>query len=163
MSKRPLRVLVLLVLVAGSALADAVPGFELERFVPNPGARETLALSTGDSLPAQSLRVSLLGHYEQDPLVFTVAGVRSGAAIASRVTVHVLGAYALTDWAEVALSLPVVVWQGGDDLSARHHRPRRALGAGPLHPAARVGWQAPRSRALARPRRAAGLSHRAHP
>lgn len=80
--------------LATTAFADAVPGFELERFAPNPGARETLGLSTGDGLAAGSLRVSLLGHYERDPLVFTVAGVRSGAAISSRVTAHVLAAWA---------------------------------------------------------------------
>ncbi len=118
MSLRLLRVLAISMALATTAFADAVPGFELERFAPNPGARETLGLSTGDGLAAGSLRVSLLGHYERDPLVFTVAGVRSGAAISSRVTAHVLAAWAFTDWAELSLSLPIVAWQQGDDLSA---------------------------------------------
>lgn len=118
---------------AASALAQTrpIPAFELERFTPNPGARETLALSTGDALPARTLRVSLLGHYEASPLRFTVDGQDAGAAVAYRVTAHVLAAYAFTDWAEVGLSLPLVVAQGGDDLSAYGFAavPSFALGA----------------------------------
>ncbi|MEW5740631.1 MAG: hypothetical protein AB1938_17010 [Myxococcota bacterium] len=107
-----------LLAAAASAQTQPIPGFELERFTPNPGARETLTLSTGDVLPARALRVSLFGHYEHSPLRFTTDGQTTGAAVGYRVTAHLLAAYALTDWAEVGLSLPVVVAQGGDDLSA---------------------------------------------
>lgn len=114
------RLLFSVALLAGAAFAQTqpVPAFELERFAPNPGARETLTLATGDLLPARTLRVSLLGHYQHAPLVFTVDGQRTGSAVGYRVTAHVLAAYAITSWAEVSLALPLVLAQGGDDLSA---------------------------------------------
>lgn len=130
-----LRVLTLaFVAVAAPSLAQAtqpIPGFELERFAPNPGARETLTLSTGDVLPARSLRLALLGHYQHAPLRYTLDGQTTGAAVGYRATAHLVGAYGITSWAEVSLALPVVVAQGGDDLSARGFSalPSFALGA----------------------------------
>lgn len=114
------RLLLSALLLPGVAFAQTqpVPGFELERFAPNPGARETLTLSTGDLLEAKTLRVALLGHYESAPLVFTVDGQTAGKAVGYRATAHLLAAYALTSWAEVSLALPVVLAQGGDDLAA---------------------------------------------
>jgi len=90
-----------------------------------------VTLSTGDVLPARALRVSLLGHYEGASLVMTADGVPVGKPVAYRATLHLLAAYAITSWAEVALSLPVVVAQGGDDLSAYGVAPvsSAALGA----------------------------------
>lgn len=122
----------LLVVVAASAGAQSfVPGFELERLSLNPGARETMVLGTGDGLEAKSLRVALLGHYESAPLVLTVNGQAEGAYIRERVTTHLLAAYGITHWAEVSLSLPVVVAQGGVDLSSRglQRPPSFAMGA----------------------------------
>jgi hypothetical protein len=120
--------------LAVPALAQAtqpVPGFELERFAPNPGARETLSLATGDLLPARTLRVSLLGHLQGSPLVMTVDGQVVGKPVAYRATAHLLAAYAITSWAEVALALPVVLAQGGDDLTSYGVSavPSAALGA----------------------------------
>ncbi|MCC6335264.1 MAG: hypothetical protein IT380_14905 [Myxococcales bacterium] len=129
----PSRLLTAALLLSTSALAQPqpIPGFELERFTPNPGARETLTLSTGDALPARTLRVSLLGHYEASPLRYTVDAQAVGAAVGYRVTAHLLAAYAFTSWAEVGLSLPVVLAQGGDDLSAWGYSavPAAAMGA----------------------------------
>lgn len=127
-----MRFLALTVVVASSALAQApVPGFELERLALNAGARETWLASTGDGLDALAVRVAVLGHYQHRPLVFTVDGQEAGASVASRWTAHVLGAVGITDWLEAGLSLPVVLSQSGDDLSAQGLSPvpAAALGA----------------------------------
>ena len=65
-------------LVSGAAFAQqapvALPGFELERLDLNPGAEGSLLLGTGGLLPQGSVRVSLLGHNERNPLSYLVAG-----------------------------------------------------------------------------------------
>ena len=109
-----MRPLLLLTLV--SCLASA-QGFELERLTLNPGARETWLAQTGDGLEAMRLRVSLLGHYEHRPLLYTVDGSAVGAYVGSRWTAHLVAAYGLHEYVELGLQLPVVLTQSGDDLS----------------------------------------------
>lgn len=123
-----MRPLLLISLVSCVALAQ---GFELERLALNPGARETWLAQTGDGLEPMHLRVSLLGHYEHRPLVYTVDGREAGASVASRWTAHLVAAYGLHQYLEVGLQLPVVLSQSGDDLSAYGLGPvtRTALGA----------------------------------
>lgn len=134
MTRATATLLLLATCLAAPASAQAlapVPAFELERLALNPGARETWLANTGDGLEARALRVALLGHYQHEPLVFTVDGVRAGAAVASRWTAHLLAGVGITDWLEAGLSLPVVLAQAGDDLSASGYAPpaSTALGA----------------------------------
>ncbi len=125
-------------LVSSAALAQAVPGFELERLALNPGARETWLATTGDGLEAGAARVALLGHYQHRPLVFTVDGQDVGASVGSRWTAQLLGAFGVTDWLEAGLSLPVVLSQTGDDLTARGLAPVPAAALGAPWLSARV-------------------------
>lgn len=117
--------------VAAQAQSQPIPGFELERFTFNPGSRETMTMGSGDLLDAKRLKLSLAGHYAHRPLVFTIDDRDSGALVASRFTVHLVAAYGIFDWLEVGLQLPVVAFQGGDDLSAQGLAPvtSAALGA----------------------------------
>lgn len=110
-----MRSLLLLSIVSSAALGQA---FDLERLSLNAGARETWLAQTGDGLQAMRLRVALLGHYQHRPLVYTVDGVEVGAAIAQRWTAHLMGAFGVHEYVEVGVQLPVVLFQGGDDLSA---------------------------------------------
>ena len=130
----------LLLLCVVSSLASA-QGFELERLTLNSGARETWLAQTGDGLEPMRLRVSLLGHYQHRPLVYTVDGVEVGAAVASRWTAHLLGAFGLHQYLEVGLQVPVVLWQRGDDLSALGVAPVTATALG-------VPWISVRSTVL---------------
>lgn len=109
-----MRSLLLISLVSCVASAQT---FELERLTLNAGARETWLAQTGDGLEAMHLRVSLLGHYQHRPLIYTVDGVEVGAAIASRWTAHLVGAIGLHQYVELGLQVPVVLFQSGDDLS----------------------------------------------
>ena len=108
-------------LLASAALAQpaGVPGFELERLELNPNARGSLVMGTGELLPAGGFRLSLLGHYEKDPLVLYADGSPVGALVGHRATAHLLVAWAPLRWLELGAQLPMVVWQQGDDLSAR--------------------------------------------
>jgi uncharacterized repeat protein (TIGR01451 family) len=106
-------------LTAGAAQAQ-VAQFDLERLDLNPGASASLVTHTGDLLKKGAWRASLTGHYQHEPLVLyrLDTNARLGAVVGSRVTAHVAGAWAPLDWLEVGLQLPIVLWQGGDDLSA---------------------------------------------
>src|SRR5690606_20975219 len=92
---------------------------EIERLSLNASAGASLVTSTGDGLEAGRFRVALLGHYQHEPLVVRRdSGERLGAIIGYRANAELLAAWAPIDWLEVGLHLPVVVAQGGDDLSA---------------------------------------------
>lgn len=106
--------LLLLALVSSAAAAQT---FDLERVQLNAGAAQTWLAQTGDGLPAGQLRVALAAHYEHRPLVLTTDGQTAGAYVSSRVTAHLLAAYAFFDWLELSAQLPVVAFQTGDDLS----------------------------------------------
>jgi outer membrane protein OmpA-like peptidoglycan-associated protein len=108
-------------LVASPALAQSAPvkTFDIEQVSLSPGGQHSLLLSTGDILDKGNLRLSLAAQYQHDPLVFVVGGVRQGAVIGPRLSSHLAAAYGLTDNVEVALQLPVVLTQGGDDLSSQ--------------------------------------------
>ncbi|RYZ45796.1 MAG: OmpA family protein [Myxococcaceae bacterium] len=115
----------LAVLCAFSAQAQSstIPGIELERLQLNPGARDSLVLSTGDLLPAGQFRVGLTAHYENRPLVLLENDEEQSVIISNRVTAHVSGAYALTNWLEVGAQLPIVSQWGPETGSVGVSRP----------------------------------------
>ncbi|WP_257453729.1 thrombospondin type 3 repeat-containing protein [Archangium lipolyticum] len=108
-------------LLTSAALAQptGVPQFELERLELNPNGRGSLVMGTGELLPAGGFRLSLLGHYEKDPLVLYADENPVGAVVGDRAMAHLLVAWAPLRWLELGLQVPLVVWQRGDDLSAQ--------------------------------------------
>ncbi|PTL79479.1 thrombospondin type 3 repeat-containing protein [Vitiosangium sp. GDMCC 1.1324] len=128
-------------LFASAALAqpEGVPGFELERLELNPDGKGSLVMGTGELLPAGGFRLSLLGHYEKDPLVLYADGNRVGALVGDRVTAHLLMAWAPLRWLELGLQVPLVVWQRGDDLSAQGLGAPAGTGLGTPSAHVRVG------------------------
>ena len=106
-------------LLAPAALAQpaGLSQFELERLELNPNGRGSLVLGTGELLPEGGLRLSLLGHYERNPLSMYRNDVRLGAVVSDRVMAHLLVAWAPMRWLELGAQLPVVAWQRGDDLT----------------------------------------------
>jgi outer membrane protein OmpA-like peptidoglycan-associated protein len=130
-------------LTSASALAQAPEGLqqmELERLTLNPSGAGSLLLGTGELPSSGSYRFSLTGHYENDPLVLFVNGARVGSVVKHRVTAHLAGAYALTDWLELSAQVPLLVMQRGDDLTASGvGRPAEGFGLGTPYVAARLG------------------------
>ncbi|MBZ4419016.1 OmpA family protein [Myxococcus sp. RHSTA-1-4] len=103
------------VLWASAAQAQqAIPGFELERLQLNPAARDSLVLSTGDLLQKGEYRLAFTAHYENEPLVLLERDERQGVIVSNRVTVHLSGAYAVTDWLELGAQVPIVSQWGPD-------------------------------------------------
>ena len=110
-----------ILLLASTALAqpEGLPKFELERLELNPNGRGSLVMGTGELLPTGGFRLSLLGHYEKDPLVLYADGTPVGAVVGDRAMAHLLAAWAPLRWLELGLQVPLVVWQRGDDLTAQ--------------------------------------------
>ncbi|RYZ39740.1 MAG: OmpA family protein [Myxococcaceae bacterium] len=115
----------LAVLCAFSAQAQSstIPGIELERLQLNPGARDSLVLSTGDLLPAGQFRVGLTAHYENKPLVLLENDEEQSVIISNRVTAHVSAAYALTNWLEVGAQVPIMSQWGPETSAVGVNRP----------------------------------------
>jgi hypothetical protein len=108
-------------LVASPALAQTPPvkTFDLEQVSLSPGGQHSLLLSTGDTLAEGDLRLSLAAQYQRNPLVFVRDDVRQGAVVGRRFSGHLGVAYGLTDDVELALQLPVILSQAGDDLTSQ--------------------------------------------
>ena len=107
-------------LTTAPALAQTAPvkTFDLEQVTLSPGGQHSLLLSTGDILAKGELRLSLAAQYQHDPLVFMRSDVRQGAVIGRRLSSHLGVAYGLSEDVELALQLPVILSQAGDDLSS---------------------------------------------
>jgi OmpA-OmpF porin, OOP family len=106
-----------------------IPGLELERLQLNPGARDSLVLSTGDLLQRGQYRLGITAHHEREPLVLLEHGEQSAIIISDRVTMHLSGAYAVTDWLELGVQVPVVA-QWGPNLSTLGLSEPRSLALG---------------------------------
>jgi len=117
-ARAPLWLAALLASGWASAQTSALSNFELERLDLNPGGQGSLFLGTGALLPAGGYRVSILAHYERNPLSYIQDGTRAGSVVSDRVTGHLAAAYAFSDRLELGAQVPVVVFQRGSDLSA---------------------------------------------
>lgn len=122
----------LLLLVAPGAGAQdtaSLPSFDLERLELNAG-RGPLAVGSGELLPEGELRVSLLGHYQRDPLTLN-GGEERLSLIRARATGVLAVAWGVTSWLELSLRLPALAQQAGSHLEAQGITPpgRGGLGA----------------------------------
>jgi len=130
---RPRSALLIGALAASPALSQTTPvkTFDLEQVALSPGGQHSLLLSTGDTLAEGDLRFSLAAQYQRNPLVFVRSDVRQGAVVGRRFSGHLGFAYGLSDSVELALQLPVILSQAGDDLSSQGIAPvsGTALGA----------------------------------
>jgi outer membrane protein OmpA-like peptidoglycan-associated protein len=126
-----LAALVLCLPTAGAQEAEPLPDFALERLELNPG-RGALLVSGGALLAPGDLRVSVVGHYQRDPLVTFREGQRL-ALVRDRLTGVLAAAYGVLPRLELGAQLPVVTLQEGADNSGQG-----------LAAAARSGWGSPR-------------------
>jgi OOP family OmpA-OmpF porin len=121
-----------------------LPAFSLERLALNPGLGP-MTLGNGQLLPHGDIRVSVIGHYQQNPLVVTYEDAQL-AFLRDRTTALLSLAYGVLPWLEVDAQIPAVALQQGEDLSTSvgiTSPSRSALGAPWL--SARVGLPTPRS------------------
>lgn len=97
---------------------ESAPTLDLERLELNPSGVGSLVVGAGELMPASSFRSSILAHYEHRPLTLSVDGQDVGQVVRERLTLHLVRQYSLHQRVEFALQLPIVVYQGGDDLRA---------------------------------------------
>lgn len=142
---RPGALALLLVMPAMAAIAQTsssesvpMPSFELERLDLNPGAEGSLVVGMGELLQAGSFRLSAMGHYAHRPLLLS-RSAKTLEIVGGRATMHLAGAYALTDWLQVGAQLPVVAMQYGADLSTEGLVRPDSFGLGTPTVSARVG------------------------
>ena len=107
---------VLMAHVANAVEPLAASEIPLERLGLNPGAAGSLLVGTGELLPQGELRVSTVGHYQNRPVVLK-RGNDVGLIVGHRVTTHLAVAYSPADWLELGAQVPLVAYQGGDELS----------------------------------------------
>jgi len=99
----------------GQPQTNVMRPFELEQLTLNPGARSNLLLSTGDLLPERAFRVSLVGHYQSQPLaVYNSEGTKLGNIVKARTTGHLTMAISVAKWLEIGGQVPYVFRQIGD-------------------------------------------------
>ncbi|WP_245767583.1 OmpA family protein [Stigmatella erecta] len=130
------------VLLSLPALAQpqGLPDIELERLTLNPSGKGSLLVGTGEVLNRGGYRFSLTGHYQKDPLVLFKDGEALGALVKQRVTAHLAAAYGVFNWLELGVQVPVLLTQGGDDLTAYGlEQPAEGLALGTPYVSARVG------------------------
>lgn len=118
MKSSGLVVLLPAVLLARLAAAQGspLPQFDLDRLDVNSSTLGSMVVGTGETLPAGTVRFSLAGDYENDPLVYYQDGQLVGPVISDRFTVHAVGAWAPFDWLQFGLDLPIIASQTGVNL-----------------------------------------------
>jgi OmpA-OmpF porin, OOP family len=129
-------------LLGAPALAQpqGLPDIELERLTLNPSGKGSLILGTGEVLNRGGYRFSLTGQYQKDPLVLFKDGEKLGALVKQRVTAHLAAAYGVFNWLELGVQVPLLLTQGGDDLTPYGlDQPAEGLALGTPYVSARVG------------------------
>jgi outer membrane protein OmpA-like peptidoglycan-associated protein len=112
-------VIALACLATGRAEAQAVTykPFEVERLWLEPSGGSSLVASTGDGLEPGGYRLSLVGHYQDRPLIIRQSGgAVIGALVSRRVTTHLLAAWSLASWLDLGVQVPIVAYQAGDTI-----------------------------------------------
>jgi OOP family OmpA-OmpF porin len=98
---------------------ESMPSFDLERLKLNPSGLGSWVMGTGELLPAGGYRVSLAGHYENQPLILYEDGSQLGVMVRHRITTVLSAAVGLWDRVELGAQLPLLLSQQGDDLTER--------------------------------------------
>lgn len=113
-----MRSIALALVLALPAFAQApLPPFSLTRFTLNDAPTLGLTAASGDVLPRQRFRAFITFHYENNPLVLFRDEQRQGALVGNRLSTHLGVSYGFTSWLTAGLEVPIVLTQGGDDLT----------------------------------------------
>lgn len=126
--------LALLLLHTSAHGQERIPAFSLERLELDNSAKGSLTLASGLAMQKHQYRVFGALHYQHRPLLLRVEGLGAEPVdldvVAGRFSIHLGGAYAIIDGLEIGLQIPVVVYQGGEDLSGVGLRQPEAFGFG---------------------------------
>ncbi|MBM7116148.1 OmpA family protein [Archangium primigenium] len=123
--------------LASAQSNDQLPGFELERLETNTG-RGTVLVGNGELMVPSGLSVSLLGHYQSQPLVLN-NGEKNLDIVQHRATAMLSASYGVLSWLELGAQLPFVLWQQGKSPTDVGLAELRAQGLGTPVLQARLG------------------------
>ena len=104
--------------IASAQPVVPVPGFNLEKLELDPFAVGSLVVGSGRLLAPGALRISVVGHYERNPLLIRLESERTAAVVRDRVATHVTLGLGLHPRVSLGAELPIVLRQTSDDLSA---------------------------------------------
>jgi len=110
--------LVVVQLCVTSSEVEAQEGFDAQRFHPQP-SRSTgfLQVRSARTVGRHAFNLGLWVDAFDDPLVIGNAqGQRLASVVDRRVDGHLLGAFGFTDWLELGLDVPLVLYQSGDEV-----------------------------------------------
>ncbi|MBT9557575.1 MAG: OmpA family protein, partial [Myxococcales bacterium] len=111
---------VALLLALGTATPDASAqtGGAVSTFHPSPFMQDLITVQKATTRKSGSWNVGMLLEYQRNPLVLRdIASDEIVRKIVSdTVFAHVRGAYAVTDWCDLGLVLPIIAFQAGDGL-----------------------------------------------
>lgn len=128
-----------------SAVAAQSPGpRRLDRLALNPSLQGSVVLGSGRLLPPKDLRLLGVMDYAHNPLLALDQDGRLGAVLRHRLTLHLAAAFAVRPKLELGLQVPVVLAQGGDDLSLAGVPSPAVAGLGvPIASVRYLIWSAP--------------------
>lgn len=89
---------------------------DINRFHPAPGSGRIMATELADVGPDMYLVPQLFFHYAKDPMVFTVGGEPVATSVRTRLTAELSLALALAERYQIALALPVTMFQDGEEI-----------------------------------------------
>ncbi|MFT3707216.1 MAG: OmpA family protein [Archangium sp.] len=110
----------------------ALPTVGLDRLVLVPGSGPVVG-GDAQTLGQFKFRVSLLAHYERNPLMIAFGDAESptrASVIGHRLQAHAVGAIGLLEWLDVQVQVPVTLLQAGDNLGEFFHSGPSAQGIG---------------------------------
>ncbi len=102
---------------AAQAVDPAPLSFDLERLELNPSGNGSAVVGSAELLPAGTFRSAVLAHYANEPLLLVADDQVRGRIIRERLTLHLMRQYSVAQRVELAILLPIVVFQSGDDLT----------------------------------------------
>lgn len=114
---------------APRALAQGIPGLDLERLQLDPSAAGSLVIGNGEVGVAGTSRTSLSFGYQHNPFMLQADGTfrgrgagfsdtKTGAVVQDRYTATLGLSLTVIDRLEVYVRAPYVAWQRGDNLTA---------------------------------------------
>ena len=102
-----------------SSSASAQDGFDVQQFNPMPSQfTNHFSLASGAILERGQWELHLMGNYADDPLVLRSAdGDRLQSIVSQQMVLNLMGAIGIADILDIGIDIPLVVLQGGDQIS----------------------------------------------
>ena len=113
-SGRGIAIMALLTVVLAPAIVSAQDAIPVQTFEPSPFKQDLFTAGKGYTLGQWNWDVGVMFDYQNDPLVLRNNDVVLKHIVEHQFTAHVFGAVGFTNWLDLGLVLPVILYQGGE-------------------------------------------------